>query len=402
MKSNRFRDLACAMVGVGGLLAYILACAPAFSPDGSRVLFTSFSKKPDAVSIVLYNLRSHQLQTVFSQPGGVDKDMSGLMLGRWSSDGKRIIVIWQDEKRLSALALPVDGEGASQFYKLPEQGTDQDGPIAVCMYFPPPVVGEYLFLPGRQLCRLNLQTGSAVLGTSTNGFVLRGQGTNVFYMTRAGQETNMVEIGRLAPDSLTLTPIERIVTSSKNEGGFWDVAPDGVQVAIAVENPPTIQIHRGGALLKSIPVNVGTNAVELGPLTWAADSKALFACYQVGGAGGSGVLEISTQSDFQRVMPLCSKEGKEEIICAPALSPDGKTLAVSGFSDHNALFLIHLKERSWFSRCWSGVKPWEKLFFAGGREVTKVFLPKPPECSKPSSTHTNAVNAKAGAQGVRK
>jgi len=406
MKPNPIHDLACATIGAGALLAYILACAPAFSPDGSKVVFTSISEQPNAVSIMLYDLRSHRLQTVLTQPSGNDKDLAGMMLARWSSDGKRILAIWQGEKQLNVLAVPIEGEGPSQLYKLPKQGSESDGPLTACMLYPPPVIGEHLFVSGLQVCRLNLQTGETILGTGTNGFLLKNWGTNLFYASVGFPAQNVLEIGRLAPDTLALTPIQKFATTL--QGAMLDVTADGARCAISGETNgvPHIQIYRGGALLKDIPVTLGTNVVTLGCLRWAADGETLFAAYAGGNSNTCGVLEISTQDNTQRVLPLwhSSKHGDATIPYALGLSPDAETLAVSRGLDaqDGALFLIHLKGRSWLSRWWNGMKPGAQSFFVEGREVTKVSLPNPPQSAKATSARTNATSVKSGGEGVRK
>ena len=53
------------LIGLIALSAYILACRPGFSPDGSQVVYPVLDEKTNSFRIVVYDLKQKKNTTLF-------------------------------------------------------------------------------------------------------------------------------------------------------------------------------------------------------------------------------------------------------------------------------------------------------------------------------------------------
>src|SRR5574337_275302 len=92
MKPRKSRDAALTLVGLVCLAAYILACMPsrpAFSPDGSNILFATWDKKTENSSVIRFNRITQAAEVIFSWKGFP-------FSVQWTPDGQRMILAWVD------------------------------------------------------------------------------------------------------------------------------------------------------------------------------------------------------------------------------------------------------------------------------------------------------------------
>ncbi|MFH1922739.1 MAG: hypothetical protein ABIP48_22985, partial [Planctomycetota bacterium] len=68
MKRNRWLNIVLAVAGVGALLAYLVACRPSWSPDGTKLLFPC--GEGDVTGIVLLDKTTGESRLIFQVPKG--------------------------------------------------------------------------------------------------------------------------------------------------------------------------------------------------------------------------------------------------------------------------------------------------------------------------------------------
>ena len=113
----------------------------------------------------------------------------------------------------------------------------------------------------------------------------------------------------------------------------WAISPDGSQVAIAKEGWNTGEIRffqvRGGGT-RTIAIH---GYVNLRSMDWAPDSKSMF----IASSGPSGLVLLRVNVDGS-ARPVWQQSRSNDIWGIP--SPDGRHLALSGFSSDANVWMI--------------------------------------------------------------
>ncbi len=395
MKPMKTRDAALTLFGLLCLAAYILACRPAFSPDGSRILFSTWDKETQRSSVVLFDRRTQRPETILVSKGLFPS-------AQWTADGKEAILAWAEEGKtdqtlVQVMILPLGRGNPTQIlvFALPAE-KDLGTTLA---YFPPPVEGGNLFLGGETLVyRLNLETGEIKkedYGQVWKGFLLTGQSNQVYYLAGLKGDAGDFEIGRIDRDSLAKAPILRIEKKDVGEiSPFLSISRDGSRIAIVSKKPPEPQqgnlervlIFRGSRLETTIPVGSERDPIALGNTEWSSDGATTYAAFFKRREAERdclvGVLELPVSGAGLREIPLlhlnsqgaCSRTADTlETVLDPAfqiaLSPDGKTIAATSANldsvkeEDRALYLVDLATPD--------------------RKVTKIPI-SPPQTPKPT------------------
>jgi hypothetical protein len=349
MKPIKARDVLLTLFGMLCLAAYVLACRPAFSPDGSKVLFPATDDEAKLFSVVVFDRRTQDTETIFVANGTPLASSA-----QWTADGTGAILVWAEYEKQSQIRVMILPHGFKSPVRVFTWEGDE-GLGAWLPFCPPPVIGNYLFVAGKtSVHRLNLETGEIKkerYGVAGEAFVLTGQGNQVYFWMMIGQgEAGRFELGTIDKDTLIRTPILQI--EGKDVGKLWPflaVSPDASRIAAVSEKPlesqrgnlQKILIFRGDRLEAAIPVGLALDPITLGNIEWSRNGTVIYAAIlkkdQAEGEYQLGVLEVPTTGTGMREIPLLSLKNPstrevDDVLreFQIALSPDGKTIAAVG------------------------------------------------------------------------
>jgi len=362
------------LIGIAAFTIYVLACRPAFSPDGRRILIPSFDSESKRIAVLLYDRDTKKLSRFFeaSSPG---TDKAGNVASvTWATDGKQAIAVWpQADDKIMVAMLPLGTAAPTRLFIVPDKKE-----AAISLMLPPPIVGRHLFLGGETISRLDLETGE--INTATiegEAIYLESHRNLIFYVSgrdKAG------EVGTLDPERLTRNPIFQFKADNNAGGPFLAVTRDGSHIALVTgeEKAPSIAVYGGSELIRTIAVGSESKPITLGNIFWSADEKTIYAAaFRVPTNDPQGsqfeLCEISVAGNQMRETPLFQLSGSLDDSAACflqiALSPDGKTVAASSAlcEEEHALYLVDMTRSK--------------------RKVTKIPIPEPP--ARRSKTQKN-------------
>lgn len=373
MNKNPACNSLLAACGLAALCLYVLACRPAFSPDGSQVLFPSVDPQTTNFSVNCFNLATRQTEVIFTV--ALSKG-TPVLSPQWMADGKRAVVAMaamDNDNSLMVAVLPLGAKGPTRFFALGEQ---EDS--ALSLVIPPPLLGPHLYIGGKGLRRLNLETGELKVVETEGELYLHRQGDQLYYWGELKDGEGVFELGRLDPETLAREPI---IGLNKNDVGdlsaFISIVRDGSRIALSSEkdHQAALLIVSGQTVEQTILVGSTNEPIKLGNTQWSPDGKTIYATSLRPIASNDqfelGVIEIPLDGTAARHTPLAQlKEAEDQAVLnfQIALSPDGKTIAAgSSYLDlegkgglkeaDRALFIIDLDSPQ--------------------RQVTKIQIPYP-------------------------
>jgi hypothetical protein len=374
----RMRDSFLTLLGIAGLLVYVLACRPSFSPDGTKVVFPVVDNKARRTSIVLYDIKRKTLETmaVFASTKntGEDKDEVLAYSVQWLPPGQHVLV-----NGISLImTLAVGSQSPARILTLDEKLD------AGSLILPPPMIGNHQFLISKikeqerdakgemlqvekpALMRINLQTWETKFLPIRLECSLFSNGTQLFYSGQIHDgDQKAYEIGRLDMETGTQTALLQLKEKEYGElDGFVSLNRAGDRFAIGslYQDEIRIVLIRGNSVEKMIPVTAKGSPVKIGNMEWSADEKSLYAAYtrEVDKDGNIqfGVLEVPLNGGSTHEMPLFTgKLSDDDLLYFPiALSPDGRRIAASSLSfgsdeeiqpQDRALYLVDLSSSKW-------------------------------------------------------
>ena len=343
MKHSRLLHVTLAIVGIGALTAYLVACRPAWSPDGSKVLFPYANPATKQVGIALFDKSSGKTTSLFllqfpaSERSGPSDSFPWT---QWTADGQRAVVIWAREAegrhQLHLRLLPVDSEKPAREFVLPDVEAMPGLPLAE--------LEGCLFVGGKALVRVDLASGM-IERRQLDGnqeVILVGHKKQIHYLVGGGSDdAQAYEIGTLDPKQLALRPALKL--KAADVGGlspYFAVAGDGSTLAVSSVKDARCQllIIAGDGLKKTIPLNLSSETHVVGNLQWSPDANTVYAALiaQVQGqeAIQLGLLEVTVETGATRATPLVrigkaiEREGLP-MVFQIGLAPDGKTIATA-------------------------------------------------------------------------
>lgn len=361
MNRERLLYIVLAVIGLGALTAYLVACRPSWSPDGSKVLFPYFDRQAKKAGIALFDKNTGKTRSIFSQPVvvGAGKIHFSWPWAQWDRSGRRVIVVWGEGEdgldKLHVHVLRVGAEKPDRTFVLP----DTDGVLGI----PLPEVDGGLFAGGKLLTRMDLETGKVrrrKLG-NLQGVVLVGHENQVFYCGQLRGSNQAHQIGTVDCKKLTLRPVLQL-----REEDVGDIFPLFAVAqnssAIAIPSRKAGKYHllvvANGKLEKSIPLELPSKTHRMGNLQWSPDGKTVYGSLAAGLKDPNryqlGIAEITADTGAIRVTPLLRvrlKDGNPDILpmlFQIALSPDGNTVAAASTylqledEKDRALYLVDL------------------------------------------------------------
>lgn len=387
MRKNTVWNLTPALIGLGSLLIYILACT-SFSPDDSKVLYVTADAKSGMTGVAVYDRKLGKSELLF-QPYLLEvhslETKSTPLRPQWVEDGHSILTTWRSgandsaDTTLDIAILPFDRRGPVRMFKLAD--LDKDG--ATMFYFwPVPVAGKFLFLPGQSnsLIRLDIGTGEMRRETNQQDIVVLPSPDNdrLFYLTGMEHSNTPSEFGLLNPETFARTPIFHI-PEGKVSLLSLALSRDAKSFAYQLENetPPLIHLLETGKPARAFSLASLPGKTDVSVRQFSSKRDLLYASFKNTPEGHTnddyGFLEIPLDGASIRKTVLISNAppGDRDLLASFQidLSHDGKTMAVESLwlnygdtslkAEDCALFLVDLS------------KPQHK--------VTKVPIPLPPK-----------------------
>lgn len=344
MNRERLLHIVLAVVGIGALTAYLVACRPSWSPDGSKVLFPYLDPGAKRAGIALYDKNTGKTSSIFSRPleGGSPNAMFSCPWAQWDRKGERAVVVWANAgpgtpDEFHVQVLRIGAKEPDRKFVLRNVGVFLPG-------MPLPEVQGSLFAAGDALVRMDLQTG-AVERRKLQGrkdVVLVGHGDQIHYCAQLGGPKPAYEIGTVDPKKLVLRPGLKL--RSEDVGEIFPlitVAKDGSAIAIPSKKGKKYQLLlvAGDQLQKTITLELSSETHELGNLQWSPDGKTIYAALVARMKDQRsfelGVAEITVKTGGIRVTRLLRGRWEDtdtemlRLFFQVALSPDGKTIAAA-------------------------------------------------------------------------
>ena len=339
-------------IGLGGLMAYIIACRAAWSPDGSKVLFSYFSPETKEAGVALYDMTTKQVRSVFViAPVGDAED--ALLTAQWERNGKRAIIRWpvtkQSPDHLKLLLLPIGSDKQTRLITL--QIEDDGGTLAL----PAPEVDGNLFIGGKDIVRINLEKTEGERRKLEKGgeILFAGHKDSVYY---ARERDSVWDIGSLDTETVALTPFFQVQSEAVGElFPFMAFDPKAPRFAMAAEKGEecTLVLCNRTGIQKSVKVLFPAEKYRLGNLQWSVDGTTMYAALARADREKKTITlalgEIALDTGNTRVVPITTVPGDKldgpwRAFFQVSLSPDGKTIAAAPtfFGDKPA----DLKERA--------------------------------------------------------
>jgi len=337
------------VVAMVAATAAIFACRPAWSPDSSRVIYPG--RVDGKLALAQYNVETGTNKIVLVTPAPKVQAQSQYL----GSDELVILSTSKDQDNtLLVSRLPLGdavGRRVPGPFKVATKGDPKDH-----MILPPVVVNGHLFLGGKSLTRVDLETGKAVYSDLPSGVsevVLSRRGEGLCYVTTSrGDQRHQWELGTIDPVSLSAKVLFEAPQPTDTDLG-WAILPmpsftedlkrvalPGARVKKEASDAAEVAIlvFHDGKLENVLPLGESSSDVVAGSVAWAPDNVSLFALIARTKASGlefslyEGLFSGSVSRETKLLaakMPTNTPSDLAAMQMQLALSPNGKWVAVT-------------------------------------------------------------------------
>lgn len=297
--SARWLHVILLMVGLVGWMVFILACigGPAWSPDGSQILFAYRDVENSRTAVALYDRATGAISTIFAQPTPDEGELA--LYPKWQNDGTRALVAifrgvpgGSGDTACELVSIPVKSSLPTQVYNL--------GFTDGCAY-PYPQVNGKVYFGGKDLRWVDLATGevdseqfkAAVKLPENEGLALSEYDGQIYYqreVTRkvsgADTEEKGREFGRLQLEDFTLKPSFTFWARDLTALGVEDAHPffshRGSGVAMIglgkeSDSDKILLAEENKGIVRALAPDLGLRPYKLGNLIWSSDGRTLYA-----------------------------------------------------------------------------------------------------------------------------
>jgi dipeptidyl aminopeptidase/acylaminoacyl peptidase len=347
MKRERILHAVLAVVGIAGLMAYLLACRPAWSPDGSKILFPYVVDSSSTSAIAMYDRNTGKTSTLYTTAPSKNPGKKSVLSAQWTRSGKEVVAtsmgFEEPSQELQIILVSLDSPKPPRTTVLREMHFVPGAPLG----FPIPEVDGNLYIGCNLLVRMNLETGELQrksLGDNGGKHIfLLSHGDKIYYcLANERSSPKEPEIGSVDTENLSLKPWFHLPPGQIDEEvafPFGSVSADGATIAFHGKKDGKFLIFRvaGEKLLNGIPLDLSPDKYDLGNLQWAPDGKTIYAALLTKNDAGPwdlGIAEITVETGAVRTLPLMKIKKSDAmeltlLFFQIAISPDGKTLAVA-------------------------------------------------------------------------
>lgn len=384
MRDRNPLHIAMGVLGLLGVLLYVLSCRPAWSPDSSKVLFTYSNPDTKESGVALYDRNTGAVRPIFSCNSGRDKCSDAFPSAAWSGDGSRAVILWEEtrkrKKKNSSTGkketfqttvahvevLPMGREGKKLHVKL-RHFEPSDNNVEL----PLAVSGTKLYLIGkgkRSLLQLDLRTGEQKfrdLEGNREEPLLYSHNGQVGYSRDSADYTNEGEFGELDTKDLSLHSWFVLKKESLEAQGVSEFIgliafePHGNRMAmpaVGVDKKARILMCGRRGLEEVFKPELPDPASRLGNLEWSRDGKTLYAGISTPTEKKDfsqlSVVEIPLAGGPVRLTPILRVQDASDEGFEISISPDKSTIAVStAYADKDkidsadrGLFLVDLHD----------------------------------------------------------
>ncbi len=354
--------VALTLLALAGLVLFILACRPSWSPDGQRLLYSYGDKESQRAAVAAFDRKTHTSRVIWVGSDETESDHR-LVATQWSADGEQAILTSASDKYTDVLVLPFHSQKPARRFTL--DATESSA------YLPYPQIVSHLFIGGEKgIYRLDLENGEILMKESdkpsddSDGFLLFESGSTLMYLVKikpenvpapkegakaAGEKpAGTFEFGEIDPNNLNFRATQSVTEAMLNAKGlsditgFVDVEPKSRTMAIIGQlidgGPPAIVILGNDGIEKILDAGMKSKGDALGNPQWSRDAKLIYApaLFRNAETGRTqfAVVEVPLDGKKPRIDPI--QEGpKAEYdddflsLAQIALSPDGKLIAAS-------------------------------------------------------------------------
>lgn len=386
-ESARWLHVILLVVGLAGWMIFILACVggPAWSPDGSQILFAYRDVENSRTAVALYDRTTGKVSTILAQPDAKEGELA--LHPTWQSDGSRALVaIYRDipggssDGACELISIPVRSAVPVQVYNL--------GFTDGCV-FPFPQVNGKVYFAGENLRWVELETGhveshdfkvGASSSESPDEVRLSEHDGQIYYQRRVTRKTggdaneeSGKEVGRLHLEDFIFESFFTLWPEDFSASGvedahflFW---PRGSRVAMigfgeGSNSDKILLAEENKGIVRVLAPDLGVRPYKVGNLVWSSDGKMLYAsAITIGEQEHSlnyWLAEIPVDAGRLRLTKIASIRSEMnndfertfQLSMPVSLSPDGRWIAATpavlgkGTLDDRdrALFLIDLRE----------------------------------------------------------
>lgn len=342
------RDRLLTGIGLLAFVLYVLACRPAFSPDGTKILVPIHDPAHTNTAVWVYDCGQQTWTKVYESAGTYI-----LPYVNWTGDGQQAVIVWGGESNiLHVVAVPLAPGGASRHFALI---TQNDG-IGALPFTSPPVQDRFFYHGNSNaVYRLDLRDGTITTGIvdGVKNILVMSDGRRLSSLV---ERANQMEFGLLDGDQFHFRVLQRLPHSVSGARGFF---PFGERFVV-VENQEVTVYRRG---VSERHVVIGDNMELIDVIAGASDEVLYAAAWRENGGLYVGEIPLRNGSVRWTMLTTNAILKPSDSPCRVALSPDGRTLALSTGLDEiepadRALFFVDLTTPT--------------------RKVAKVPLPVPP------------------------
>lgn len=333
-------------VAVGGLAAYVLACA-SFSPDDSKVAFPAFDAETGGLGVGVLDRKSGKTEQVFTLMAinnPTDPDYEARLLQPGWLDNKRLVVVWPEDTSgssaevLLATVVPLGGAGPLRQWRISGvEDADEKylGAVATAG-------SKLLVAMGSNLVgRLDLDNGgfeARLLRGDEVSLYPAGSQNHVFYLSRA-EEDGGFEMGRLDAKTFAQTVVMSKVEMDPADATIPAFSRDGkTMIAITEKQGATaLKLFRAGQPPREVPVTTDLTDLKLLNVCLSPQADVAYASFCAAQKGQTnhclGLLETPLDgrpAASTIILPRFNGKKTEEARYFNIVpSGDGKTIAVS-------------------------------------------------------------------------
>ncbi len=345
MRTRFNRNSLLGAVAVGGLAAYVLACA-SFSPDDSKVAFPAFDPQTGGLGVGVLDRKTGKTEQVFTltaidSPANPDYEARLLQPG-WL-DNKRLVVVWPEDTSgssaevLLATVVPLGGAGPLRQWRISGvEDSDEKylGAVATAG-------SKLLVAMGSNLVgRLDLDDGGfearLVRGDEVSLYPA-GSPNHVFYVAKTEEEGGF-ELGRLDAKTFAQTAVMSKVQMDPADATIPAFSRDGKTVLVITDkdDASALRLLRAGQAPRDVAVATDLDNLKLQNVCLSPQADVAYASFSARQKGQTnhclGVLDIPLDgrpASSTILLPRFNgKKTEEARYFNIVLSGDGKTLAV--------------------------------------------------------------------------